>query len=393
MRTRPSAASQEPLHILAIPKWWPNAQDPQLGDFIRKQMQAVALSARVSVLHIEANTAPSTQEVQRTDGLCLVRSTYRASRSRVGAWRKAVNLLRYGAAAARGWARVVSEQGSPALVHVHILVRPALAAWWIKRKYRIPYVLSEQSSEYLDGTYVSKGVLFHLLNRRLFAGAAAITAVSAWLGDGLKRLGLTDRYEVVPNVIPGLDRPLPDRGPADRFLVVADLVDRTKNVSGVIRALAKASIINRPLYLTIIGDGPDRRMLEELVIQHGLSTQVTFLGRLPNSGVLDHMAHAGAVIINSHVETFSVVTGEALAQGKPVIATRCGGPEAFISRNNGILIGVGDTDALALAMHQMSAEHARYDPALIRSELSTRFSPTAVGAAFVDLYRRSLNQA
>jgi hypothetical protein len=53
---------------------------------------------------------------------------------------------------------------------------------------------------------------------------------------------------------------------------------------------------------------------------------------MENTAVLDRMAVCGTVIINSNVETFSKVTGEALALGKPVIATRCGGPEAFIPR-------------------------------------------------------------
>lgn len=41
-------------------------------------------------------------------------------------------------------------------------------------------------------------------------------------------------------------------------------------------------------------------------------------------------------VLNSNFETFSVVTAEALAYGKPVIATRCGGPEEFVNKIMGI---------------------------------------------------------
>ncbi len=391
MSSSPSATPPEPLHILVIPKWWPNARDPQLGDFIRKQMQAVASMVKVTVLQVEGVPGVTpVVEAREVDGLFLVRSAYPASEHPSGPVRKVLNSMRYWRASMAGLEQVFALRGVPALTHVHILVRPALLAWWIKKKWGIPYVLSEQSSEYLDGTYGRKGPLFHWISRQLFKGASGISAVSAWLGDGLTKLGLCDRYTIIPNVIPGLDRPVPPRGPAGRFLVVADLVDKTKNVSGVIKALSLLKRAGTHLELTIIGDGPDRPMLEALALREEVATTVTFLGRLPNSAVLDHMANTGVVIVNSNVETFSVVTGEALVQGKPVIATRCGGPQAFITPNNGQLIEVGDTHGLAEAMKHVYLDHTRYDPATIRSDVSTRFSPDAVGRAFLDLYRQTL---
>ncbi|MBL7946433.1 MAG: glycosyltransferase [Flavobacteriales bacterium] len=390
MPSSPSAAAETP-HVLVLPKWWPNARDPQLGDFIRKQVQATARFTRITIMLIKGDPEhPPGVARADADDLIVIRSRYRTSQSPVKPLRKLVNLLRYWKAAMAGWRMVLQERGKPDLVHVHILVRPALVAHWIKRKYGIPYILSEQSSEYLDGTYRRKGPLFHALNRRLFSDADAVTAVSGWLGDGLKDLGLCTEYGIVPNVIPGLDRPLPSRGPAGHFMVVADLVDRTKNVSGVIRALAMAARGHDKLRLTVIGDGPDRGYLEELATTEGVAQRVKFLGRLPNAQVLDHMAHASAVIINSNVETFSVVTGEALAQGKPVIATRCGGPQGFVTDTNGFLIDVGDTKALAAAMVHLADKSAMYDPTMIRASVNERFSPEAVGRAFKRIHQRSL---
>ncbi len=392
MHSNPRAAPAANPHILVIPKWWPNARDPQLGDFIRKQVQALAQFTKVTVLLVEsdAERSPYTEHIE-ADGLHVVRSRYKACRSRLAPWRKAVNLMRYRHAAMAGWRMVIAHRDLPALVHVHILVRPALIAWWLKWRYGIPYVLSEQSSGYLDGTYQRRGALFHQVNRKLFRDAAKITAVSAWLGDQLVKLGLCDQYEVVPNVIPGLERPLPTPGAVGQFMVVADLVDRTKNVSGVIRALAQVVAIGADAHLTLIGDGPDRQSLQALAQQEGVADRITFLGRLPNTGVLDHMAHTGTVIINSNVETFSVVTGEALAQGKPVIATRCGGPQGFVKPENGLLIPVGDTTALAKAMRTIMDHPKMYDPVRIRASVHASFSPEAVGQAFIRIHQRILD--
>ncbi|MBP7408533.1 MAG: glycosyltransferase, partial [Flavobacteriales bacterium] len=234
---------------------------------------------------------------------------------------------------------------------------------------------------------------FKAMNHFLFRRAAAVTVVSAWLGDALVKHGLCTRYDVVPNVVPGLDRPLPPAGAPGHFLMVADLVDRTKNVSGALHALAIALRTNKDLRLTIIGDGPDRKMLEDLTDELGLRKSVQFLGRVPNTVVLDRMATIFAVIINSNVETFSVVTGEALAQGKPVIATRCGGPVAFIREVNGILIEPKDDAALAMAMLQLTAHATEYEPTRIRASVSDRTTPAAVGAAFHQVYQRILPNA
>lgn len=384
----------EPMHVLFLPKWYPGRKDPQLGDFLRKQALAAAAHVRMSVVHVEALAdlgAGEKESLNTTDGAWELTVRYHPSLSGMGLWRKAVNFLRYWSAAKRGWHRVLEERGRPDLIHAYILVRPALFAWRTAARNKIPYIISEQSSEYLDGTYARKSSLFRWLSRFLFKHAAAVTAVSAWLGDELVRHGLCEQFHVVPNVIPGLDRQLPASGTPGQFLVVADLVDRTKNVSGILRALRKARQTDQRIMLAVIGDGPDRTMLQSLAVELGIVEVVRFLGRLPNTEVLEHTGRTFAAIVNSNVETFSVVTGEALAQGKPVIATRCGGPVAFITPENGKLINVRDDAALAQAMLDMTKDATRFDPASIRRSVSDRFSPEAVGRAFFTTYQRVMD--
>ena len=383
------------MHVLFLPKWYPGRNDPQLGDFLRKQAIAVSTQAQVSVLCALPLTGAqdrNEQAVSDSDGPWELRCYYRASTHPLTPVRKLINLRRYWQAMMQGWERVQRERGMPDLLHVHILVRPALVARRLHRRHGLPYLISEQSSEYLDGTFAGKGAAFRWLNKRLFADAAAITAVSRWLGDALVQHGLCRTYTVVPNVVPGLDRALPLPGAAGHYMMVADLVDRTKNVSGVLRAMAKALAERPGLQLTVIGDGPDRHALEALAQELGLAEKVTFLGRLPNAAVLDHMAKAGSVIVNSRVETFSVVTGEALAQGKPVIATRCGGPVAFIMPENGLLVPVGDDHALCEAMVHLHDHHAEYAPERIRRSVSERFAQDVVASGFLHLYQRVLHE-
>ncbi len=389
----PFAPVQPGPHVLMLPKWYPGRHDPQLGDFIRKQAQAVALRTRVSVLYVGAWTAPGpvpAAEAAETGGLWELRCWFRANTHPVAAVRKAVNLVRYVRTARRGWRHVQRERGRPALLHVHILLRPALIAWAIGLRHGLPFVISEQSSEYLTGAYARKNALVKAAYHFFFRRAAAATAVSTHLADALVRHGLCTQCTVVPNTVPGTDLPLPPAGPAGAFLVVADLVP-VKNVDGVLQAFARVHVAHDQARLTVIGDGPERARLERTANDLGLNGSVSFLGRMSQSEVLQHMGRAGAVIVNSRVETFSVVTGEALALGRPVIATRCGGPEGFLSETNGVLTPVGDATALTDAMRRMIVDNGRYSPQAIRETVSERFSKAAVAEGFLSVYQQVID--
>jgi glycosyltransferase involved in cell wall biosynthesis len=286
--------------------------------------------------------------------------------------------------------RLLRERGRPELVHANVLTRPVYAAWRLASRWNIPFVVSEHSSEHLNGNWRRKHFLARTLDRFLMRRAAAITAVSPLLAEALRKAGLGRKIEVVPNVVPGLDQELPKSGPASNFLVVADLVDRTKNVSGVLRAMALVHAQGHPFRLEVIGDGPDGEALRALAATLGIDGHVHWHGRLPQREVLPVMALTGTVIINSNHETFSVVTGEALASGKPVIATRCGGPEAFITSANGMLVPIGDDTALAAAMISMAARHAEFPPAQVRASIDDRYTATAVGLRIDQTYRNAL---
>ena len=80
--------------------------------------------------------------------------------------------------------------------------------------------------------------------------------------------------------------------------------------------------------------------LEALVQEKALTEQVTFLGSLTREQVRQEVSEADAFVLSSEYETFGVVVIEALALGKPVIATRCGGPESIVVPSVGYLVEI-----------------------------------------------------
>jgi glycosyltransferase involved in cell wall biosynthesis len=95
-------------------------------------------------------------------------------------------------------------------------------------------------------------------------------------------------------------------------------------------------------------------MLERDQVRHWMQTCDVFV--LPSLG-----------------ETFGVVLGEAMACGKPVIATRCGGPEFLVTPETGLLVEPGNAAALAEAMEKFISGEISFGSVDLRSEVVRRF--------------------
>jgi len=76
-------------------------------------------------------------------------------------------------------------------------------------------------------------------------------------------------------------------------------------------------------------------------------------------------------------ETFGVVVGEAMACGKPVISTRCGGPEFVVTDETGVLVDVASAESLAGAMAEFLGGRVSFDAANIRRSVVERFGADA----------------
>jgi len=79
-----------------------------------------------------------------------------------------------------------------------------------------------------------------------------------------------------------------------------------------------------------------------------------------------------------------------LALGKPVIATRCGGPDSILREQDGILVPPNDVAALANAMHKIRLRYDHYQPSEIRSGCIARYSEEALVRRLTGIYSEVL---
>jgi glycosyltransferase involved in cell wall biosynthesis len=106
--------------------------------------------------------------------------------------------------------------------------------------------------------------------------------------------------------------------------------------------------------------------------------------------VRDYLQQVDVFVLPSLYETFGVVIIEALASGKPVIATKCGGPECVVTDLNGLLVPRNDVESLADALVKMKECLKLYDPSLIRQDCIDRFSAKEVTKQLEIIYQEIL---
>jgi L-malate glycosyltransferase len=155
------------------------------------------------------------------------------------------------------------------------------------------------------------------------------------------------RFNAADQVVDIDQRPaVAESGPL-RVLAVAYLI-RQKGIDHLLRALALAS--DRTIQLTIVGDGPELPLLRQLADELGISPRARFAGLRDDVQALLAECH---VFVHPAVweEAFGLTIAEAMASGRPVVASRIGGiPELIEHGVSGLLVPPGNAQELAQAL-------------------------------------------
>jgi glycosyltransferase involved in cell wall biosynthesis len=233
-------------------------------------------------------------------------------------------------------ARRTAAAAKPDVVYAHFLVPAGLIAALAGRA---PLVVTAHGRDVRNvGELPGIAAATRLVVRR----AATVVCVSEYLRGELElrvpeAIGKT---EVISSGV-DLDRfavaPAPD-GPA-RYLCVGSLTDR-KNVVRLADAFAQ---LDGGASLTFAGDGPLRGELEG-------RAGVRLLGRVPHDEIPGLLADSHVLAQPSVLEPLGQSLLEGMAVGRPVVATRIGGPPEFVPPAAGVLVDPLDVDALARAL-------------------------------------------
>jgi glycosyltransferase involved in cell wall biosynthesis len=150
-----------------------------------------------------------------------------------------------------------------------------------------------------------------------------------------------------PPGLPSRDALRATHGVDGPTLVFAGRLVPQKSLDVALRALAQVEGVS----LVLVGEGGELAGMQALADELGLGGRARFVGARPRATVFELLAAADAALLSSSWENFPHMVVEALAVGTPVISTDVGGVGEVVRDGvNGLLVPIGDVDALAAAI-------------------------------------------
>ena len=375
--------------ILWLCSWYPSKMDPFNGDFIQRHARAAALFNDIHVIHVTydyPNDVENTSNELNSIGQLTEKIVYLKKKKSLKA--KLTNQLRWLANYKKTIRNYIIKNGKPDLVHLHVPMKAGVLALWMKKSYKISYIVTEHWGIYnhiVEDKYASKSVAFKKYTKKIFERASKFISVSDYLAKGINRQICKKDYVVIPNAV---DTDLfyykEKEASAFRFIHVSNMVP-LKNAEGILRSFKNFIQQNINAELIMVGDiGPQiRDYAQTLSFPAGA---IKFLGEIPYTQVAAEMQKADCLLLFSNIENSPCVIGEALCCGLPVITTNVGGIPELTSESNSLLIESKDEDALTQAMHEMVGGINNYNRKKIAENAISKFSYSVIGKQINTVY-------
>lgn len=395
------------MKLFVIPSWYPSQSNPTGGVFTREQSKAVAdLHPEVEVIVSTWGHDSSFMDHRNPKKLLNTLRWYtNTPKSAITAegnfteifspcltWSNRLpftDIRSLIAANRRNLRTAIDLHGKPDLIHAHVSYPGGYIAAELSKEFQIPYLITEHMSPFPFAQYLRNQTLKPEI-RVAFTNAKATMAVSASLAQDIAKFDLA-RPVVIPNLVDETVFFPRDEALGSRFVFLTLCVmTPQKGIDHLLRTIASWAPSVDDVEFRIGGAGPKLLEYQTLSEKLGIADRIQWLGPVSRDDVAREFAQCHAYVMPSRHETFGVVFAEAIACGKPVIATRCGGPEGIVNDDNGLLIDIDNQAQLQTAMQTLLEHYDRYSPDVIRADFMSRFSRKAVVDQLMQQYERAL---
>ena len=376
--------------ILWLVSWYPNRKDKFDGDFIQRHARAAAIYHDLHVLFVtEADIRNAVEEEWNhatglTEQIVYFKKINGFPRRILKQW-KWKNLYQ------KAIRNYISKNGIPDCVHVHVPWNTGLLALWMKKKYKLTFIVSEHWGIYTKGlanNFYSKPKILQKLLKKIFHEANIYVTVSMFLAEQVKRVIGINPGRIIPNVV---DTSLffynEEKYSRFSFIHVSNMVG-LKNVNIILEAFSELlqQTNDSSLQLILIGNRDDEYI--NLASRLGLlNSSVFFRGEIAYSEVAGEMRRSHCFVIYSDSETFSCVTAEALSSGLPVVTANTGALPELVDQKNGILVPLNDKKALVEAMLLVWKNYQFFDHKHIAGEAARKYGYSKIAGQFEELYK------
>ncbi len=238
--------------------------------------------------------------------------------------------------------------------------------------------------------------LIHDVARRVLRRAKVVISISGYDARELSGMTRGARVSIANPTAAEFFALAPSAPTGPRLLFAGGLIP-LKNPLGLVNAFAKAHQRVPDARLALVGPQPDEEyvtLLRERVATLGLTDCVDFVGMVDNERMLREIAAARAVVLFSRQENAPTIIAQAMAAGKPVVASRVGGVAEMVDDGaTGFLVESEDEAALADRLARVLDDEPLCGRMGRRAHevASARFAPDAIAELTVRAYQTALN--
>ena len=374
------------MNILHLPSWFPTPDDPTLGNFCIRMIDALPRECRSVILSVcNGKELEKPFEVHETHGTNHIHVQVVVRPPKIHALRKLQILRMYQS----GLDYIKRHFFTPDLIHLHVAHPVGRIALLWKKRYGIPYLLTEHWSVYQPtNSDVMRGRLKRTIVR-VTNNAAAVMPVSLDLQHCMESHGIHNHFKVIYNSVdtdlfhPGTL----SKSDKKRILHISTLVDEVKNFSGILRTVGRLRQQRDDFELHVIHDY-DAAGFKDFVQTNHLEDCVFFHGKKASAEVAQAYRESDFLVLFSNFENLPCVITEAFASGIPVISTAVGGIPEIISPERGILVPAGDEEALLQGMSGLLDHCREYNRDAIRDYALRTFAAPEIGRQIFEEYKK-----
>ncbi|EKD58410.1 MAG: glycosyl transferase group 1 protein [uncultured bacterium] len=295
------------------------------------------------------------------------------------------------------FARKLAKKNSYDLTHSFFSVPCGFISMLLKWEFGLPYIISLRGSdvpgysERFVGLYrwVTPTIL------RIWKGAEFVVANSQGLKELALRSGTKKEIGVVYNGIAVNEFfPQVENLNSEQFTIICvSRVTPRKGIRFLIQAFKILSGRYENMRLLIVGDGNEKKSLEDLVQGLDLKDKVEFAGIVSHDKLLPYYQRADVFVLPSLNEGMSNVMLEALACGLPVVATETGGTKELLTDGlNGLVVRMKDADDIADKIERLILDRNLKNAMSLESrKLAETLSWGNVAGEYVAMYKKISN--
>ncbi|MBI3596522.1 MAG: glycosyltransferase [Nitrospirae bacterium] len=379
------------MKLLIITDIYPSDENPIAGIFIKEQVEHLKKDHEVRVMVVERRFVRIgvrsflrhifREHSDKRDEEGIIRIKYPV----FIVFKKALYILD-GFIAYVTASKKLNETGfRPDLIYAHKSFPAGYVGWKLKKQYNAPVVTIEFQgpfSSYFNEPYRGSRVLktINHVDRTIYTGFQLREIQACGIkGD---RLGIA-YYGIDTNKF-SLDREGAQRRRSEtargRFrLLVVGRVEEEKGIRYLLEAIRIVIKEFPDIQLSIVGPlGQCGQELLASIEKMRLEKNVAYKGICANSELPSLINEHDILVSASLFETFGVTIIEALACGKPVVATKSGGPDGVVNEKVGVLVEKANPQALAESIRHVIVNYERYDQEEIREYAVKNFGHEVV---------------